>query len=345
MSGIEDELRATFARHEALAPPVAPVRARIDLAWVRAKRRRLARRLTGAVAVVLLAGAAAPMAVDQWRDRTPAVPTVEPLAAQPLPPPGPIDVLLLGNDNRLRWDDPRQRHADTVMMIHVPADRSRTYLISLPRDGEVTLPDGSKAKLAETLLHGGPALAERTVAVLTGVDFDARVTLDLRALRAVTAAVGGVEMCLPQSIKVTPTGRKFPKGCQHLTADEIASVLQSRYGLKNGSYDRDRNTQRFLGALAAKLTEDGTLADPARMQALLKAGRDGIELDGGRGALLAVITSLESAEVVGVSEPSFRATPEGRERIYPGVGPGLYAAIRGDTLQTWTRANPLYVTK
>jgi LCP family protein required for cell wall assembly len=231
------------------------------------------------------------------------------------------------------------------MLIHVPADRSRTYLISLPRDGEVRLPDGAKAKLTETLLHGGPALTERTVAELTGVDFDARVTLDLRALRAVTAAVGGVEMCLDQPVRVTPAGRKFPKGCQLIEADEVAPLLQARYGLKNGSYDRDRNTQRFLSALAAKLTEDGTLTDPARMQALLRAGRDGIELDGDRGALLNVVAALESAELVGVSEPSFRATPEGRERIYPAVGPGLYAAIRGDTLQTWIRANPSYVTK
>jgi len=285
------------------------------------------------------------MAVDQWPRGTPAVQVLgQPVEQQPAVT-GPIDVLLLGNDNRLRWADPEQRHADTVMLIHVPADRSRTYLISLPRDGEVKLPDGSQARLTETLLRGGPALAERTVAELTGVDFDARVTLDLRALRAVTAAVGGVEMCLPQPIKLTPTGRKFPKGCQHIDADEITSVLQSRYGLRNGSYDRDRTTQRFLAALAAKLTADGTLTDPARMQALLRAGRDGIELDGGPGALLAAVASLESAEVVGVSEPSFRATPEGRERIYPGVGPGLYAAIRGDTLQTWTRANPLYVTK
>jgi LCP family protein required for cell wall assembly len=345
MTHIEDDLRATFARHdEALAPDVAQVRARINLAWVRAKRRRLVRRITGAAAVVLLAGAAVPAVLERLPQRTPPVPVAEQPAPEPAPA-GPIDVLLVGSDNRLRWDDPQNRRADTVMMIHVPADRSRTYLISLSRDGEVKLAGGKKAKLAETLYIGGPALTEQTVSALTGVDFDARVTLDLRALRAVTAAAGGVEMCLPEAIKVSPTGQQFPKGCQHVGAGDVSPLLQARYGLKHGGYDRERNTQRFLRALAAKLTGNGTLTDPARMQALLQAGRDGIEVTGDVGALLAGAASLGSAEVVGVSWGTFAGNAEGREQIYPRVGEQLYAAIRADTLEAWTTANPKLVTK
>jgi LCP family protein required for cell wall assembly len=343
MSDIEDELRATFARHETLAPPVAPVRARIDLAWVRAKRRRLARRLTGAAAAVLLAGAAVPMTLDQWRPATTT--TVTPLSAtgerEPAPAT-PLDVLLIGDDHRPDWPA-GARHADTVMLIHIPADRSRTYLVSLPRDGEVKLPGGAKAKLSETLFHGGPALTEQTVSALTGVEFDARVTLDLRALRAVTAAVGGVELCLPRPVRAQTTGRKFPKGCQHIGPGDVSPLLQARYGLKNGSYDRDRHTQLFLRALAAQLSADGTLTDPARMAKLLAVGRDGVELDGDAGALLGGVAAMGSAEVVGVSAMTFAANAAGRERIYPGAGPGLYAAIRGDTLQAWAAANPALI--
>jgi len=344
MTRIEDDLRATFARHEALAPEAAPVRARIELAWVRAKHRRLTRRITGAAAVVLMAGAAVPAVLDRLPQHHPVVPVAEQPAPEPTPT-GPIDVLLLGSDNRLRWDDPQNRRADTVMMIHLPADRSRTYLISLSRDGEVKLPGGRKAKLTETLYVGGPALTEQTVSALTGVAFDARVTIDLRALRAVTAAVGGVEMCLPEAVKASPTGQQFPKGCRHVGAGDVSPLLQARYGLRNGGYDRDRNTQRFLRALGAKLAGNGTLTDPVRMQAVVRAGRDGIEVSGDAGDLLAGAASLGSAEVVGVTEPSFTSTDDGRERIYPEVGPELYAAIRADTLEAWAAANPKFVTK
>ena len=346
MSDIEEELRATFMRHERLAPEVAPVRARIDLAWVRAKRRRLARRIAGVAAVVLMTGAAAPVVLDQWRPGVSApVPLAELVPAPAPTPAGPIDVLLLGSDNRLRWEDPANRHADTVMMIHVPADRSRTYLISLPRDGEVKLPGGQQAKLTETLYHGGPDLTEKIVSELTGVDFDARVTVDLRALRAVTAAVGGVDMCLPEPIKSPHTGKKFPKGCLHVGADDVSPLLQARYNLRHGSYDRDRTAQRFLRSLAGKLTGNGTLADPARLQALVRAAKDGIDIDGDVGALFAGAASLGSAEVVGVSEPTFNSTAAGRERIYPKVGPALYAAIRGDALEDWVVGNPRFVMK
>ena len=147
-------------------------------------------------------------------------------------------MLLLGSDNRLRWQDPKDRRADTVMIIHVPADRSRAYLISLPRDGEVKLPDGARVKLSETLFFGGPALSERVVSDLTGVTFDATVTVDFRALRAVTAAVGGVEMCLPQPVKSTHNGKTYPK-VQHLAADDVGPVLQTRYGLANGPHAQE----------------------------------------------------------------------------------------------------------
>jgi LCP family protein required for cell wall assembly len=254
-------------------------------------------------------------------------------------------VLLIGSDNRIRWQDAKNRRADTVMIIHVPADRSRAYLVSLPRDGEVKLPDGDKSKLSETLFFGGPALTEKIVTGLTGVTFDATVTIDFRALRAVTAAVGGVQMCLPQAIKSTHNGKVYPKGCQQVGADDVGPVLQARYGLASGSYDRDRNTQRFLRALATKLAADGTTGDPARVQALVDGARDGLEIKGDPGALLRAATSLSSPDAIGIGERRFQSLSSGRERIYPKVGPALYAAIRTDTLPAWTAANAAFVLR
>ena len=46
-----------------------------------------------------------------------------------------------------------------------------------------------------------------------------------------------------------------------------------------------------------------------------------------------------------MSQPSFASLGNGRDRIYPKVGPGLYGAIRGDTLEAWPAANPQFVTK
>jgi LCP family protein required for cell wall assembly len=341
MNTLEEEVRAAFARHEDQTPAAGPVRAKIEIAAVRAKRRRTFRRLAGVAAAVLLAGAAVPTVLQQWQPEAYTTPLGDLSGA----PAGPLDVLLLGSDSRLSAADPKDRRADTVMLVHVPADRSRTYVVSLPRDGAVKLPDGRSAKLSSILPDGGPKLAEQVVSDLTGVDFDATVTVDLQALRAVTEAVGGVEMCLAEEIVSLHNGKRYPRGCQQIGADDITPVLRARYGLAHGAYDRDRNAQRFLRALAEKLSAQGTLTDPVRLGKLLAAARTGIEIDGDGTGLLRVAGSLASAEVVGLGSPTFNTAGDGRELPFPEVGPSLYAALRDDALADWATANPTYVLK
>jgi LCP family protein required for cell wall assembly len=341
MNTLEEEVRAAFARHEDQTPAAGPVRAKIEIAAVRAKRHRMFRRLAGVAAAVLLAGAAVPTVLQQWQPEA----YTTPLGDLSEAPAGPLDVLLLGSDNRLSAADPKNRRADTVMLVHVPADRSRTYVVSLPRDGAVKLSDGRSVKLSSTLFDGGPKLTAQAVAELTGVDFDAVVTVDFRALRAVTKAVGGVEMCLDAEIVSRHNGKTYPRGCQRIGADDVTPVLQARYGLPHGAYDRDRNAQRFLRALAAELSANGTLTDPVRLGKLLAATRGGIAIDGDAPGLLRVAGALTSPEVVGVGSPSFNTAGDGKEQPYPEVGAGLYAALRDDKLAAWAAANPTYILK
>ena len=173
--------------------------------------------------------------------------------------------------------------------------------------------------------------------------FDATVTIDFRALRAMTDAVGGVDICLSAPISGVQNGKAFPKGCQHLDGGDVTPLLRARYGLPNGSYGRDWNAQRFLRSLATKLVSDGTITDPARLRAVLAAGKDGIEIDGDVAGLLGAAGSMGSAEVVGIGANTFASLGSGRERIFPKVGPELWAAVRDDRLADWTAANPSYL--
>ncbi len=51
---------------------------------------------------------------------------------------GPINFLLLGMDQRLGSND--LIRADTIIIVHIPADHQTAYLVSLPRDAEVQIP-------------------------------------------------------------------------------------------------------------------------------------------------------------------------------------------------------------
>jgi hypothetical protein len=195
------------------------------------------------------------------------------------------------------------------------------------------------------------------VTQLTGVDPDATVTVDYTALRAVTRAVGGVTMCLPE--RVPPSfGRKgFPPGCQHIGAGDVTPLLRARVGMSNGSHDRDQNVQGFLRALSAKLTSDGAVK-PAQLRQLFDAAKDGIRVDGDLAALLQVVGALGRPQVIGIRETTPNADPASiprngagenlaapPEQIYPTVGKSLYQAIRDDRLAEWAVANPRLISR
>lgn len=335
MSKIEEELRAAFARHEAETPASGPVRDRIDFAWVRVKRRRTWQRAVGAAAAVALAVVAVPVAADQFRHRP-----GPPVADVPTAGPGePIDVLLLGSDHRRQWAATDQR-ADTVMLLHLTADRRQVYLVSLPRGG--VLPSGEK--LNETLMHGFQA-TRAAVEELTGVEVDATVTVGLPALRAVTGAVGGVRMCLDQPIVAHGDRKAVPAGCQQVGADDVGPLLRGRVELRHGSYDRDAHNRAFLRALAAKVTADGF--DLSELRELMAVADDGIEVDGDTLSLLRTAASLSDPELIGIGAPAAEGAREGSraEAIYPEVGAALFAAIREDRLGEWAGANPGYVDR
>jgi anionic cell wall polymer biosynthesis LytR-Cps2A-Psr (LCP) family protein len=307
---IEQELREAFARHEPETPAAGPVHDKIQAAFVRAKRRRTLRRTASTAAAVLLIAMSAPVVLNHFQRS--AAPVTAPAASAPPAAARPLDVLLLGKDDA--------GEPDTVMLVHLPADRSSIYLVSVPRDTK--------------------ALASGSVSALTGVTFDATVTFGYDALRAVSGAAGPVEVCLPEPANTNRfrTGRQFEAGCQEIGEDDVASLLRARYGLKEGLYDRDRNTQRLFRALAAKLST----GDPARLPSLLATARDDLDVDGDTEALLAV----RGADVVGITVPGTalvsRTDYEG-EQLDPAVAPGLFAAIRADTLARWTAEHPAYL--
>ena len=213
---IEDDLRAAFARHEPLTPADRSAARRHRPARHRRRRRRRRWR-AGGVALALLGvlGIGAPLS-----PRTVRAATGRRSAARAGPDgclAGALNMLLLGLDS----DGSRPPLADSVLLVHIPADRSRPYLISLPRDLEVPIPGHGTDKLNAAFVfgagHGRPdltrgyELTRRTVADLTGVPVDAGVVLTYPALRTLTDAVDGVPVCLPdRCAPPTPGGSSQP---------------------------------------------------------------------------------------------------------------------------------------
>ncbi|MDR7280175.1 LCP family protein [Catenuloplanes atrovinosus] len=329
---IENELRETFTRHEHLAPDTGPLRRAIDETTGRRRRRRLISRSLGA-ALAVTAVLAVPAFIDRESGRAAPVEIAASVSPAPIVAADrPLNVLLIGADG-----DGADARADTVLIAHVPAGRDTVYLVSLPRDGVVPIPGRGEDLLNRSFPLGGPELTEATVHELTGIAFDGTVTVRYSAVEAITDAVGGVELCLDQEVVSRHTGHRYAAGCSELDGASAIDLLRQRYGLDQGEYDRDRNGQRYLRAVAAK-------AAGASLLDLVRAAGDGLSLDQGGLDLVTAVAAmdLEGKPVVGITTARSGGASGAADDEVPGT---LFGALRTGAMSAWADAHPDYVTR
>jgi LCP family protein required for cell wall assembly len=333
---IEDELRAAFARHEPQAPAVAMLRPAIARLAARRRRRR-ARVRAGGVALLALAVL---VGVPPLAHRAPdAMPDV----MSELVPAGPLDLLLIGLDppELVPGQPPR---SDTIIVVHIPADRHSAYLVSIERDVEVDIPGHGPDKINAAYPSGGAALLTAVVEAMTGIDLDGTVTVTLPALATVTDVLGGIRMCLPAPTVSIHTGRQFPVGCSEFDGAAVADLARQRFDLPLGGYDRDRNVQRILIAIAARAGELDLRRNAGVVTDLLRVNGITVDLPGIDPVALALaLHGIAASDIIGLGEHRFEPTGNGNERLDPVVTPELFAALRDDTVDRFVATHPTWV--
>lgn len=180
---------------------------------------------------------------------------------------GAVNVLLLGSDSRAEDGDAGQdgERSDTMMLVHIPEDRSGVYVMSILRDLYVDIPGHGKAKVNSALAKGGYELTVDTVEDLLGVEVDHLVEVDFQGFRGVTEALGGVAVCNPTAFS---SGVKdpsyYPRGEILLQDTAALRYVRERHAFADGDVTRVENQQRVVsGALDRFLSVD-VLADPRR---------------------------------------------------------------------------------
>ncbi|MEV4275677.1 LCP family protein [Actinoplanes xinjiangensis] len=228
---------------------------------------------------------------------------------------GPIDLLLMGVDKRASWSDDTV-HADTIIILHIPATHDQAFLISVPRDTEVETPafapsrwEGGTVKATEAFYWGaqngagaagGAQLLAKTLKNMTGISFDGAAIINFNGFKGVIDELGGVNMCVDQQVTSKHLGLidggpvylteaqkegRSPKpvvhkvGCRQMAGWEALDYARQRYGLKNGDYDRQRHQQQLLKAMAKKASDSGVMTNPIRISSLIKSAGKAFTLD------------------------------------------------------------------
>lgn len=196
-----------------------------------------------------------------------------------------INFLVLGSDSRISAGDPTQwtygaQRTDTIMLVQIPADRKHVYVMSIPRDSWVPIPDHGEAKINAAFSYGGPPLLIQTVEDLTGVRIDHFVVTDFESFKNITDDLGGVVLDLKEDFTVD--GVTIPAGEQQtLDGAQALKWERERYSLPRGDFDRVQRQQAWMRAIAAKVRNSGVLTNPVQLTSLLTTLSSSISADDG----------------------------------------------------------------
>lgn len=219
-----------------------------------------------------------------------------------------VNILVIGTDKRTGagnenyGDKDSVGHADTTILFHVSKDRTNATAMSIPRDLITDIPDCETKTDAGTKVIPGeqgvrfntslgqserdPGCTMRTVKELTGLTVDHFMMADFNAVKTLTSAVGGVEVCVAKDVDDPDSHLKLTKGKHVIEGEQALAFVRTRHSFGNESdLDRIQTQQQFLGSLIRKMKSSDTLTSPTKLWDLATAATKALTVDTGIGSI------------------------------------------------------------
>ncbi|MFZ3452646.1 LCP family protein [Arthrobacter sp. 7Tela_A1] len=173
------------------------------------------------------------------------------------------NILLIGSDTRDPGADAR---SDTMMLVHLPGDRSGVYVMSIMRDTWTEIPGHGEAKINAAMALGGVALTVDTVQTLFDVPIDHVAVIDFEGFKGLTTALGGIQVENAAGFQSSGAdGEYFAAGPITLQGESALKFVRERYAFADGDYQRVRNQQAFVRGLMTRLISAETLSNPIKI--------------------------------------------------------------------------------
>ena len=217
--------------------------------------------------------------------------------------------------------------SDTLMIMHIAADRKWVNVMSIPRDSWVNIPackmgNGQTSspttfKINEAYALGnldgnhtdlGVACTIKTLEQDTGIHIDHFVSINFEGFRAMVNAVGGVEECNTARINDPKSNLHLSAG-HHLLHGYVAlAYVRARYTLGNGSdLERIGRQQAFMSSLVARVKSK--LLNPIAIYHFLDAATKSITIDSQLGGIHGLYNLATSVRNLPASQVTFFTLP------------------------------------
>ncbi|WP_025159509.1 LCP family protein [Leifsonia aquatica] len=197
---------------------------------------------------------------------------------------GSMNILLLGSDSRRELaaigdTEALGQRADTIMVVHVPANRKDVQVMSIMRDSWVDIPGHGKNKINAAFAWGGSSLIVQTVENLLEARIDHVALIGFDGFSDMTNALGGVTVHSEKAFSAH--GQEFVQGANYLNGEQALLFVRARYAFADGDYQRVRNQQAFLRAIAEEAISAKTLTSPERIYSFTTATTKHLSVDSG----------------------------------------------------------------
>lgn len=240
----------------------------------------------------------------------------------------PLNILVMGSDSREgegnRIDaEEGAGGSDTTILVHLSADRSRAYAVSIPRDSVVDRPEcnGGAAPAATDVLWneafsvGKEFCTADQFEQTTDLLLDHYVVVDFNGFGEMVEAVGGVPVCVPEDIVDRDNQIFVPAGDPTvLSGDQALDYVRARYVgdfEEQNDISRIRRQQEFIGAMVRKVQSAGTLARPDRVVRFLDAATRSLRTDEELGSVTRIARIALQLRDIGLEEVQFVTLPTG----------------------------------
>ena len=240
---------------------------------------------------------------------------------------------------------PGAQRSDAIIVVHVTDDGENAYVVSIPRDSWVDIPEYGMNKVNAAFSFGGPALYVQTIEQLTDTRVDHLAVVDWNGLIQLVDVLGGVELTFDE--ETVARNRTWPAGTHRLTGEEVRDYVGERYRLPRGDFDRVERQQNVLRALGVQLIASGTLTDVGKAYEVASAARQLVSVDDTLTIPRMVSLALESRglrpdNVTFMTVPTTGTGFEGSQSVVyldAAAQEGFWEAFRSDSLEEWVDQN------
>jgi LCP family protein required for cell wall assembly len=244
------------------------------------------------------------------------------------------NILVLGSDTRAgqsrRYGNSavlNTDHSDTLMIVHIAADRKWADIMSIPRDSWVSIPacemgngqmsSATTFKINEAFTLGnlygnktdlGVACTVRTVERDTGIRIDHFVAVNFSGFRGMVSAVGGVPECNTTPINDPLSGLHLTAGHHVLDGRQALAYVRARYTLGNGSdLERIGRQQAFMSSLVDRVKSK--LLNPVAIYHFLDAATRSLTIDSALGGIKGLYDLAASLKNLPPNQVTFFTLP------------------------------------